>query len=637
MYRPKAFEHKTLYEWIQMATRCKKPKSKKKKNLNSEDELDHIEENKKYHFTFKPKTKKYAEYSEADTADLDLTTEEILSDDENISEYEFYESDSENEVTYTGKPSHLYSFLKDHPLYKTHQIQFDKRKTNIVPNFVGGSLPRCDQGDREYYCATMLTLFKPWRSGKFLKQEDQSFDDSFNLFKFTDQQTQFMKYFNLRYECNDARDDFCAQLKKGNSSGGVFNQWMTSENIADLDSYEFHEGANFEQEDDDEFKAEKYTTIGKLSQSKQNEMTATRMALEDIGWTDDSPNGLEHIDKTPVIPECMHHGLKWKSIIEEKKQEALAKRNKHIPSNSNFKMDVDPNENDVKIVNQSYLQKSFSAKSIRDQNRIVETIQLFNLNTEQERAFRIIANHSVEPTSEQLKMYLASIGGTGKSHVIKALSIFFEKRNEAHRFVILGPTGSSAALLNGSTYHSYLGLGFAGKSKKNEATNIAQVKMKLEGVHYIFIDEVSMLSCHDLYKISAQLAKTLNAFDLPFGGMNIIFAGDFAQLPPVGGAALYSENVGTQVHSGLKPAGQEAAIGKALWHQITTVVILRENMRQKTQSPADALLRKALINMRYAKCTPEDISFLRTLQAGKRADQPKISAKEFRNVAIICG
>ena len=28
---------------------------------------------------------------------------------------------------------------------------------------------------------------------------------------------------------------------------------------------------------------------------------------------------------------------------------------------------------------------------------------------------------------------------------------------------------------------------------------------------------------------------------------------------------------------------------------------------------------------------------MRTLQAGQRPDQPKISAKEFRNVAIICG
>ena len=314
----------------------------------------------------------------------------------------------------------------------------------------------------------------------------------------------------------------------------------------------------------------------------------------------------------------------------------MAERNQHIPSKSGFKIKSNPNENDVKIIDRSYLQKSFKTKSTAVQKLIDETVHEFTLNAEQERAFRIVANHSVEPKSEQLKMYLGGMGGTGKSQVIKALSILLEKRNEAHRFVVLGPTGSSAALLNGSTYHSFLGLGF-GNNKKNEAVNIAQVKMKLEVVNYIFIDEVSMLACHDMYKILAQLAKTLNAFDLPFGGMNMIFAGDFAQLPPVGGSSLFSGSIGTQVHSGLKPGGQEATVGKALCHQITTVVILRENMRQKTQSLADALLRQALINMRYAKCTSEDISFLRTLQAGQRQEQPKISAKEFRNVAIICG
>jgi hypothetical protein len=50
------------------------------------------------------------------------------------------------------------------------------------------------------------------------------------------------------------------------------------------------------------------------------------------------------------------------------------------------------------------------------------------------------------------------MGGTGKSQVIKALKRFFEKMNESHRFVILGPTGTSAALLGGSTYHSFLGV-----------------------------------------------------------------------------------------------------------------------------------------------------------------------------------
>ena len=645
MYRPTLFENRTLYEWVQMSTRCKKPKSQKKKNSSSEDEkIVEIEDKPQPQpqSKFKFKGKKYTDYSEAETDDLNLTTEDELSDDNaDISEYEPSDFGSDtsfdsNIETYTGKATTMYTFLKDHPLCKTHKVKFDKQKKNTVPNFVGGSLPRCDQGDREYYCATMLTLFKPWRSGKCLKKEDQSFDEAFNSFNFTIQQNQYMKNFNLRYECNDARDDFSAQLKKGNSSGGVFNQWMSSEDIADLDSYEFHDGGNFEQENGDEFNAEKYTTVGRLAQQKQNEMAATRMALEDVGWTDQPPNGLEQINKTPVIPDHMHNGLKWKALIEEKRQEVLAERNKHIPSKSGFKTKPDPNENNVKIIDRSYLQKSFKAKSAAAQKLIDETVQEFTLNTEQERAFRIVANHSVEPKSEQLKMYLGGMGGTGESQVIKALSIFLEKRNEAHRFVILGPTGSSAALLNGSTYHSFLGLGF-GNNKKNEAVNIAQVKMRLEGVDYIFIDEVSMLACHDMYKISAQLAKALNGFDLPFGGMNMIFAGDFAQLPPVGGSSLFSESIGTQVHSGLKPGGQEATVGKALWHQITTVVVLRQNMRQKTQSSADALLRKALINMRYAKCTPEDISFLRTLQAGKRPDQPKISAKEFRNVAIICG
>ena len=136
------------------------------------------------------------------------------------------------------------------------------------------------------------------------------------------------------------------------------------------------------------------------------------------------------------------------------------------------------------------------------------------------------------------------------------------------------------------------------------------MQARLEGVDYIFIDEISMVACHDLYKISAQLAKATGRIDVPFGGVNMIFAGDFAQLPPVGGAPLYSGVVGTQIESALKPHLQEAAVGKALWHQVTTVVILRENMRQRSQSAADALFRTTLVNMRYGACTPQDIQFL---------------------------
>ncbi|KAF8230979.1 hypothetical protein L208DRAFT_1071206, partial [Tricholoma matsutake] len=108
----------------------------------------------------------------------------------------------------------------------------------------------------------------------------------------------------------------------------------------------------------------------------------------------------------------------------------------------------------------------------------------------------------------QLKMYLGGMGGTGKSQVIKALISLFEKRNESHRIMILAPTGSAAALLNDGDMVRI----------RNEHTAIAQVKARLDGVDYIFLDEVSMVACHDLYKISAQLAKARNIGDTPFGG-----------------------------------------------------------------------------------------------------------------------
>lgn len=87
--------------------------------------------------------------------------------------------------------------------------------------------------------------------------------------------------------------------------------------------------------------------------------------------------------------------------------------------------------------------------------------------------------------------------------------------------------------------------GFA--SIKSPNLLLAEVKQRLQGVDYVFMDEVSMLSCKDIYRISERLAKVMNNVEEPFGGMNMNFAGDFAQ--------------GSNPRS-LKDQG--AAIGKAL-------------------------------------------------------------------------
>ena len=206
MYRPKIYEDKTLYEWVQMASRVKVSKRQQDHDDDlDDDELDVIS---------KENTTSGVKHNEVDSdaESDDLNLRDNKPSHNYIVDDDTEDEDNDSDLDPTAK---LHFFLKEHPLYKTHKTGFDNKKHKVVPNFVGGSLPRCDRGDREYYCATMLTLFKPWRSGEDLKSKDYSWDETFEAHDFTSRQLEIMKYFNIRYECNDARDDYSTQLKKG--------------------------------------------------------------------------------------------------------------------------------------------------------------------------------------------------------------------------------------------------------------------------------------------------------------------------------------------------------------------------------------------------------------------------------------
>ena len=222
--------------------------------------------------------------------------------------------------------------------------------------------------------------------------------------------------------------------------------------------------------------------------------------------------------------------------------------------------------------------------------------------------------------------------GTGKSQVIQALTYFFAERKESYRFMCLASTGSAAALIGGSTYHSVLG--FRQKDTTESVTSLLQVRSRLQNVEYIFMDKVSMLDCGSMYNICAKMCAALKNDGAPFGGINMIFAGDFAQLPPpVSGKPFYSHEIERVIHRTHSHLEQKASIGKALWHQFTTVVILKENMRQKSQTPEDAKLRTALENLRYKACTADDIQLIQSRVAGRGEGKPKLNQARFRNTS----
>ena len=106
-----------------------------------------------------------------------------------------------------------------------------------------------------------------------------------------------------------------------------------------------------------------------------------------------------------------------------------------------------------------------------------------------------------------------------------------------------------------------------------------------------------MVSCHEFYAICAHLCEIYNKPEIAFGGVNMIVAGDFAQLAPVGGNPLYCRFSKKEMNSKQSEYEQLSILGLIYWHQFTTVVILRKNMRQKYQSPEDTKLRTCLENM----------------------------------------
>lgn len=361
-----------------------------------------------------------------------------------------------------------------------------------------------------------------------------------------------------------------------------------------------------------------------------------------VGWlTKIQPYKLD-ITRLVTVHKTRH---RWSTIVQEQRTRILTEKFSRMPEMDAHGQRVHPlrsTPNIVAEVSSDFFRYDFKASNEDVQLTIDNISHNFKLNTEQDRAYRLLANHAVEQQSNRLDMYIGGMGGSGKSQVFKAMIEFFRRRKEDYRFLFLGPTGSSAALLNGSTYHMVFGIRQTTSSNAgdiggiyNEAAAISKVTERLRGVEYILLDEISMCSCNDLQLIASQAAKARNVHDIPFGGINMIYAGDFAQLPPTGGTRLFNGSLPLTTANVNQLSVQNAILGRGLWHRVTTVVMLRKNMRQQQQTEEDHKFRTALTNMRYGACTPDDIQWLRSRIAGSSPHAPQLTDPLVRNVSII--
>jgi len=99
----------------------------------------------------------------------------------------------------------------------------------------------------------------------------------------------------------------------------------------------------------------------------------------------------------------------------------------------------------------------------------------------------------------------------------------------------LAPTRAAAILVDGRTIHSWIGIGAT-----NDFSNINKLKSyPWKQAQVILIDEISMVS-KELLDFMDKISRTFrNQPNQPFGGLQVIFFGDFLQSKPVKADLLF--------------------------------------------------------------------------------------------------
>lgn len=206
---------------------------------------------------------------------------------------------------------------------------------------------------------------------------------------------------------------------------------------------------------------------------------------------------------------------------------------------------------------------------------------------------------------EGKNVFFTGEAGTGKSAIISLLKKALTTKRK--KYYVVAYTGLAATLIDASTLHSFLGLGYMKESLGVLKDKLSRAKKPTKdrwiNTDTLIIDEVSMVR-PDMFEKMDQLARFIRKKpDVFMGGMQIVISGDFAQCEPI-----------------YEPEERLESPDKCIWlfesplfkqvfpwdsEKANNIVLLKQIYRQK-----DVKFQQLLSRIRLCRHTEEDLDFL---------------------------
>ena len=149
---------------------------------------------------------------------------------------------------------------------------------------------------------------------------------------------------------------------------------------------------------------------------------------------------------------------------------------------------------------------------------------------------------AIEAALESKNVFITGGAGVGKSFIVhKIVSLL---RKQGRRVAVTASTGIAAVNVNGSTLHSFAGIGIDKETKEvlaDKAYKQYTTRKRWQQTDVLLIDEVSMVSANFFDTLNwvgmrlrgSEVNGQAMVNPMPFGGIKIIAVGDLFQLPPV--------------------------------------------------------------------------------------------------------